>query len=94
MRFEQREFDTLRRKCLYTTWPGHEGRSGVRYVDGKKEIFVGQGLGGNYWDILPFGGEDALGPIYYYDACRDLAQQALTQTSPEAVRALAKTFGA
>ena len=25
-----REFDTRNRKCVYTTWPGHEGRSGVR----------------------------------------------------------------
>ncbi|HEY3323439.1 MAG TPA: hypothetical protein VGP72_23495 [Planctomycetota bacterium] len=74
MRFMQREFDTQNRKCLYTTWPGHEGRSGVRYVDGKKKVIAGEGIGSNYWDILPFGGEDALGTIYYYDTLRDLAE--------------------
>ena len=74
MRYVQREFDTVNRKCLYTTWPGHEGRSGVRYVDGKKVIVQGDGIGSNYWDILPFGGEDALGTIYYFDAVRDLAE--------------------
>ena len=73
MRFIQREFQTRQKKCLYTTWPGHEGRSGVRIVDGKKQVIPGEGIGSNYWDILPFGGEDALGTIYYYDAVRDLA---------------------
>jgi hypothetical protein len=74
MRFMMREFDTRNRRCVYTTWPGHEGRSGVRYVDGKKEIVLGEGVGSNYWDLLPFGGEDALGTIYYYDAVLDLAE--------------------
>jgi len=73
MRFIQREFDTRRRKCVYTTWPGHEGRSGVRYVNGKKTVVAGEGIGSNYWDLLPFGGEDALATIYYYDSLLDLA---------------------
>ena len=73
MRFNMNEFDTRRRKCIYTTWVGHEGRSGVRVVDGKKTILPNEGIGGNYWDLLPFGGEDALSSIYYYDAVLDLA---------------------
>lgn len=84
MRFIMREFDTRRRKCVYTTWPGHEGRSGVRYVDGKKVIVPGEGIGSNYWDLLPFGGEDALGTIYYYDALGDLAElEAAIAAHPE-----------
>ncbi|MGB4257537.1 MAG: glycosyl hydrolase family 65 protein [Phycisphaerae bacterium] len=74
MRFMMREFDTRQRKCVYTTWPGHEGRSGIRYVDGKKKVIPGEGIGSNYWDLLPFGGEDALATIYYYDALLDLAE--------------------
>jgi hypothetical protein len=75
MRFMMNEFDTRRRKCVYTTWPGHEGRSGVRISpDGKKSILPGEGIGGNYWDILPFGGEDALATIYYYDSVLGLAE--------------------
>lgn len=74
MRFTMREFDTRQRKCVYTTWPGHEGRSGVRYVDGRKVVLVGEGIGSNYWDLLPFGGEDALATVYYYDALLDLAE--------------------
>jgi hypothetical protein len=73
MRFIQREFDTQRRKCVYTVWPGHEGRSGIRYADGKKSVVAGEGIGSNYWDLLPFGGEDALATLYYYDALLDLA---------------------
>ena len=74
MRFMMREFDTRNRRCVYTTWPGHEGRSGVQIVDGAKVIVVGEGVGSNYWDLLPFGGEDALGTIYYYDTLLDLAE--------------------
>ncbi len=74
MRFVEREFQTRERKCIYTTWPGHEGRSGVRVVDGVKTIVPGEGVGSNYWDLLPFGGEDALATVYYYDSLRDLAE--------------------
>jgi hypothetical protein len=73
MEYIQREFDTRRRHCVYTTWPGHEGRSGVRYVQGIKEVLPGEGIGSNYWDLLPFGGEDALATIYTFDALLDLA---------------------
>ncbi len=75
MRFMMTEFDTRHRKCVYTTWPGHEGRSGVRIgSNGKKTVLPGEGIGGNYWDILPFGGEDALATIYYYDSVLALAE--------------------
>src|SRR5690606_34718479 len=57
----------------YTTWPGHEGRSGVLDAGGNKQVRVGEGIGSNYWDILPFGGEDALASIYVYDTLLDLA---------------------
>jgi hypothetical protein len=73
MRFVEREFRPREKKCIYTTWPGHEGRSGVQWVDGKKQIVVGEGVGSNYWDLLPFGGEDALATVYYYDTLCDLA---------------------
>jgi hypothetical protein len=74
LRFTMREFDTRRRNCIYTTWPGHEGRSGVRWsVNGQKQIIPGQGIGGNYWDVIPFGGEDALATINYYDTLLRLA---------------------
>jgi hypothetical protein len=73
MRFVEREFRPREKKCIYTTWPGHEGRSGVRWVDGQKVVVPGEGVGSNYWDLLPFGGEDALATVYYYDTLGDLA---------------------
>jgi hypothetical protein len=73
MHYVMSEFQTRTRKCIYNTWPGHEGRTGVRWVNGKKQIIPGEGIGSNYWDLLPFGGEDALATIYYYDTLKDLA---------------------
>jgi hypothetical protein len=73
-RFVEHEFQTREKKCIYTTWPGHEGRSGVVWEKGKKRIILGQGIGSNYWDLLPFGGEDALATVYYYDTLRKLAE--------------------
>lgn len=73
MRFVEREFQTRERKCMYTTWRGHEGRSGVRLENGKKQVLPGEGIGSNYWDLLPFGGEDAVATVYYYDTLNKLA---------------------
>ncbi len=63
MRFMMREFDTRARKCVYTTWPGHEGRSGVRRVAGKTVIVTGEGIGSNYFwgwsnpESVPWGNQ-------------------------------------
>ncbi len=73
MQFVEREFQTREKLCIYTTWPGHEGRSGVQWIDGKKVILPGVGVGSNYWDLLPFGGEDALATVYYFDTLQSLA---------------------
>ncbi len=74
MRFVMNEFNTRQRKCIYVTWPGHDGHSGIRIdADGKKTVVPGVGIGSNYWDILPFSGEDALATVYYYDTLLDLA---------------------
>jgi len=74
MIYAMSEFDTRKRKLVFTPWVGHDGRSGViRSSDGKKTIVPGQGIGNNYWDIMPFGGEDCLGTIYYFEAVNKLA---------------------
>ena len=67
MQFIKHKFQAREKKCIYMTWPGHEGRSGVRIVDGKKNVLPGEGVGSDYL-LVPFGGEDALATVYYYNA--------------------------
>jgi hypothetical protein len=84
MRFVEREFRIREKRCVYTTWVGHEGRSGVQWVNGAKQIVPGKGVGSNYWDLLPFGGEDALATVYLYDTLLELAElEELVGAHPE-----------
>ncbi len=78
LEFSLREFRVREEKHVHVTWVGHDGRSGL--TKGKKGQNVprpGLGVGNNYWDLLPFGGHDALATIGLYDALR--GQQALEQ---------------
>jgi len=61
-------------KAIKTTWVGHNGRSGITYVEGKKVIVSGQGIGDNYWDILPFGNLDCYASLRFYGALRTMAR--------------------
>ncbi len=69
------EHQALERKVVFTGWVGHDGRTGLkRTPDGKKQLISGQGIGNNYWDLMPFGGLDCYATIQYYDAVRVLAE--------------------
>jgi len=70
-----REFEMEKYHCVNVPWTGHDGRSGISYdpATGIATPLVGIGIGGNYWDILPFGGKDCLASIYYYDAILKMA---------------------
>ncbi len=69
-----REFQIAEKQVVFTPWVGHDGRSGhVVEAGGKRTLRPGVGVGNNYWDLLPFGGEDALASIYYFDAIRRMA---------------------
>ena len=71
MEYALREFQIRERKLVYVPWVGHDGRSGlVLDATGKKQVRPGLGVGNNYWDLLPFGGMDALATIYHLDAIR------------------------
>jgi hypothetical protein len=75
MDFALREFRVHEENCVYTPWIGHAGRAGWSWnEDGTKTIHRGQGIGCNYWDLLPFSGRDTLATIYLYDALRRMAQ--------------------
>lgn len=69
------EFQVRDAHLLRTPWIGHDGRSGLEYSpDGKKLIHRGVGVGGTYWDLLPFGGDDAIATIYLYQSLVHMAQ--------------------
>jgi len=71
MRFALSEFRVREDHCVTVPWVGHDGRSGLVVApDGKKTVRHGLGVGGNYFDLLPFGGRDGQATIYLYDALR------------------------
>jgi hypothetical protein len=74
MHYAQSEFKTRENNCVLTTWVGHEGRTGVvRTPDGGKRIAHGNGIGNNYWDLLPFGHKDCYATVRYHHTLLRLA---------------------
>ena len=100
-----REFEMEKYHCVRVSWVGHDGRSGI-FLDhaGNAAQHIGRGVGGNYWDILPFGGKDCLATIYHYDVLMKMAEleeeilqhpdwnvpATATVRTPEWLRSLAK----
>ena len=95
MRYAMSEFQTRQRNLVFTPWVGHEGTSGVVIdANGKKSIHAGRGIGSNYWDLMPFGGEDALATIYCYHTLRELAhlEQAIAEHPAWSIPATEQPF--
>ena len=68
------EFRVREEKHVVVGWVGHDGRSGLEVApDGTKRILPGLGVGNNYWDLLPFGGHDAVATMVLADALLRLA---------------------
>ena len=74
LRYTMTEHQALERKFVFNTWVGHEGRSGLRFVNGEKQIAFGNGIGDNYWDIVPFGYKDCYASMMYYAALLRMAR--------------------
>ena len=74
LRFTLNEFGVRDEHLIRVPWVGHEGTSGLSFgADGKKTLLAGRGVGNNYWDLLPFGGDDGLATVYLYDALLKMA---------------------
>ncbi|NPV46434.1 MAG: hypothetical protein HPY69_05730 [Armatimonadetes bacterium] len=74
LRYALTEFQVEANGCVLVPWVGHSGRSGLEVAPaGTKTIRYGEGIGANYWDLLPFSGYDCLATIYLYDAMRRMA---------------------
>ena len=74
LRYALKEFGVEEHHLVRVPWVGHSGRTGLTFdANGAKVLIHGEGVGNNYWDLLPFGGDDGLATIYLYDALRLLA---------------------
>lgn len=85
LRFAINEFQVETQHCVFVPWIGHDGRSGL-VVDenGNKTIRQGLGIGGNYYDLLPFGGKSCYATVYCYRALRRMAEiETLIREHPE-----------
>lgn len=75
LRHQQTEMGGLEHNYIRNPWPGHDGLAGwVRNPDGTKTIRPGRGIGNNYWDIMPFGGDDFYATYQYYAATLKMAE--------------------
>ena len=50
------------------------GRDGILTIDAKGHEGRNDGIGSNYWDILPFGYKEAFCSSYFYEALRAMAE--------------------
>jgi hypothetical protein len=67
LRYLMVEHQTLERGIVFTPWVGHSGRPALRYDrEGRKTVIYGDGVGNNYWDLLPFGYQDCYATLRYY----------------------------
>ncbi len=79
------EFSIHEQQHVLVSWVGHDGRSGlIPDGHGSTQQRFGLGVGNNYWDLLPFGGHDALATIYAADAFGWMARiEAAIDAHPE-----------
>ncbi len=54
-------------------WPGHEGRSGLVWNGDSPKQRPGEGIGNNYFDLIPFGGDDFYLTVRIHLALRRMA---------------------
>lgn len=74
LRYAFEEFQIPQLKHVRNPWIGHEGFAGVEYRDGQKIIHFDRGMGNNFWDLLPFGGNDFYSSMLYFVALQRMAE--------------------
>lgn len=74
LRYQQDELGGLANNHIRTPWPNNDGRSGIVYVNGQKQLRSGVGKGTNYWDLLPFGYDDMYATSLYYKTTEIMAE--------------------
>ncbi len=62
-------------KFIRVPWTGHDGRGGYLVnPNGSWSRRYGVGIGNNYWDLLPFGGDDMYATTYFYASLLAMAE--------------------
>lgn len=75
MSFCRGELGGDKHKFIRVPWVGHDGLSGYVFSkDGTWKRRYGVGIGNNYWDLVPFGGDDMYATTYFYAALLALAE--------------------
>lgn len=75
LRFTMLDGETEKEKVVLTGWVGHEGRTGLTALaDGTTDSLTGEGVGNNYWDLLPFGHKDTYATLRFYSTLQRMAQ--------------------
>jgi hypothetical protein len=78
LRYQQTVLGGLDNNFIRVPWVGHDGIPGYfRDGSGARKMNYGHGIGNNYWDIMPFGGDDMYATNQYYgslEAMADLEQ--------------------
>ena len=75
LRYQQTVMGGLEHGHIRNLWPGHDGRPGwTLNEDGSKTWRPGHGIGNNYYDLLPFGGDDMYATSQYYASLLAMAE--------------------
>ena len=75
LRYQQTVMGGLQHRRIRNPWPGHDGLpSWHKSPQGQLTFHPGHGIGNNYWDILPFGWDDAYAANQYYAATIAMAE--------------------
>lgn len=73
-RYAQKELYDKEAGMVRVRYTGHDGLPGFRIKEnGEKEYLYGHSIGGNYWDILPFGNLETYTSYYYVYTLRMMA---------------------
>lgn len=85
LKYQQTVMGGFEHNIIRVPWTGHCGGPGwTTTEDGGKIIHSGRGMGNNYWDLLPFGGDDFYATFQYYAATLALADiEAAVRSRPE-----------
>lgn len=84
LRLQQTEMGGKRLGFIRNPWPGHDGLPGWVRVGNTVEIHAGHGIGADYWDILPIGGDDMYATNQYHAALLAMAElETAVRSHPE-----------